>query len=230
MLTTRALTALDAPSVWTLRNPYEEVELHLVRRFEAALDRLPPDDGAERVRLLAGLAQELYDGSDDPRCDRLSAEAVEAARRLGDPHLLMQTLNARQLSLPQSVRSPELLGIAAELLDLAARTCTPEFELLAQMLFTHHRLQLFDVAGADEAATRCDAILERLPLPGRASSTRCGAPAGWSWRGASTTPTSCTARPSGRPGGSACGTRARWWPPGASCCTSSAVPWPTPEP
>ncbi|GIH79272.1 BTAD domain-containing putative transcriptional regulator [Planobispora longispora] len=165
VLTTRALTALDAPSVWTLRNPYEEVELHLVRRFEAALDRLPPDDGAERVRLLAGLAQELYDGSDDPRCDRLSAEAVEAARRLGDPHLLMQTLNARQLSLPQSVRSPELLGIAAELLDLAARTCTPEFELLAQMLFTHHRLQLFDVAGADEAATRCDAILERLPLP-----------------------------------------------------------------
>ncbi|MBB2913312.1 DNA-binding SARP family transcriptional activator [Streptosporangium becharense] len=164
-LVARALTALDAPSVWTLRNPYEEVELRLVHRFEVALASLPPGDSTERARLLGGLAQELYDGTENPRCDSLSAAAVETARRLGDPHLLMQTLSARQLSLPQSTHSRELLEIATELLDLASRTRTPGFELLAQMLFTHHRLELSDVAGADEAAACCDAILERLPLP-----------------------------------------------------------------
>ncbi|MGS2640998.1 BTAD domain-containing putative transcriptional regulator [Streptosporangium sp. G12] len=164
-LIARALTALDAPSAWTLRNPYEEVELRLVHRFEMALRSLPEGDGSERALLLGGLAQELYDGSDDPRCDSFSAEAVEMARRLGDPHLLMRTLNARQLSLPQAAHPHELVEIATELIDLASRTRMPEYELLGWLLLTHHRLQLFDVAGADEAALRCDAMLERLPLP-----------------------------------------------------------------
>ncbi|GAA3092379.1 AfsR/SARP family transcriptional regulator [Streptosporangium carneum] len=164
-LIARALTALDAPSIWTLRNPYEEVELRLVHRFETALRSLPPGDSPERALLLGGLAQELYDGTDDPRRHSFAEEAVGMARRLGDPHLLMRMLNARHLSLPQPMHVPELLEIAAELLDLASRTRTPEFELFAQMLFTHDRLEMFDVAGADEAATRCDVMLERLPLP-----------------------------------------------------------------
>ncbi|MEV4530825.1 BTAD domain-containing putative transcriptional regulator [Streptosporangium sp. NPDC049304] len=164
-LIARVLTSLDAPSAWTLRNPYEEVELRLVHRFEVALRSLPEEDGPERARLLGGLAQELYDGSDDPRCDSFSAEAVAMARRLGDPHLLMRMLNARQLSLPQAAHPHELIEIATELVELAVRTRMPEYELLGWILLTHHRLQLFDVAGADEAALRCDAMLERLPLP-----------------------------------------------------------------
>ncbi|WP_214414642.1 AfsR/SARP family transcriptional regulator [Sphaerisporangium fuscum] len=161
----RALTALEAPAVWTLRNPYEEVELKLVRRFEIALGDLPADDGPERAELLSGLAQELYDGTDDRRRDRLSAEAVQIARRLGDPHLLMRMLNARHLALTQSIHAEELLEIATELLDLAVGAHMPEYELLAYMLLTHDRLEMADVAGADAAAARCDAILARLPLP-----------------------------------------------------------------
>ncbi|MGV9775623.1 BTAD domain-containing putative transcriptional regulator [Streptosporangium sp. NPDC003464] len=164
-LTARALTALDAPTIWTLRNPYEAVELRLVHRFEAALRELPATDSPERARLLGGLAQELYDGTDDPRCRSLSAEAVEMARRLGDPQLLMRMLNARHLSLPQPLHIPELLEIADELEDLALRTRVPGFTLLAQMLYTHFRLELADLAGADRAAARCEAMLERLPLP-----------------------------------------------------------------
>ncbi|WP_433257694.1 BTAD domain-containing putative transcriptional regulator [Streptosporangium sp. CA-135522] len=164
-LIARALTALEAPAVWTLRNPYEEVELRLVHRFEMALRELPDGDGPERAGLLGGLAQELYDGTDDQRRDRLSSEAVEIARRLGDPHLLMRMLNARHLALTQSIHAEELLEIATELLDLAVRARTPEFELLAQMLLTHDRLEMADIAGADMAAARCDAMLRRLPLP-----------------------------------------------------------------
>ncbi|MDP9867818.1 MULTISPECIES: AAA family ATPase [Streptosporangium] len=163
-LTARVLTALDAPAIWTLRDPYATVELRLLERFEDALRTLPDGREHERALLLGGLAQELY-GTGDPRAHVFSAQAVAMARRLGDPYLLMRALNARHLSLPQPLHIPELLELAGELHELALRTRTPGFELLAQMMFTHHRLELFDLAGADAAAARCDAMLERLSLP-----------------------------------------------------------------
>ncbi|MGA4992964.1 BTAD domain-containing putative transcriptional regulator [Nonomuraea bangladeshensis] len=164
--TTRALTALDAPAIWTLRDPYEAVDLQLVHRFEAALRALPGADSPERARLLGGLVEELYDATDDPRRDALSLEAVEMARRLGDDHLLLRMLNARYLSLPAfAAHATEPLELAGELLEAALRAEEPAFELLAYMIYSHHRLELFDVAGADLAAGRCDAMLERLPLP-----------------------------------------------------------------
>ncbi|WP_432928111.1 BTAD domain-containing putative transcriptional regulator [Microbispora sp. CA-135349] len=165
VLAARALTALDAPSIWNLRNPYEEVELQLVHRFGRALDAMPEAAAPERARLLGGLAQELYDGSDDPRCHVYSAQAVETARRLGDPHLLMHALNARYLAIPSSIYTEEAREIAGELEDLGHKTRAPEFELLAQMMWTYRRMEVFDVAGADEAAARCDAMLARMPLP-----------------------------------------------------------------
>ena len=87
-----ALVALDVPSVWTLHS-YAEVDLDIVGRTERALAGLPETDSALRCRLLGALAAELYDGSDDPRCDELSAAAVRdgppagrsaAARRRAD--------------------------------------------------------------------------------------------------------------------------------------------------
>ncbi|GAA2907071.1 BTAD domain-containing putative transcriptional regulator [Streptosporangium fragile] len=164
-LVVRALTSLNAPSAWVLRDPYEVAGLRLVDRFEAALRALPETDSSERALLLGGLAQELHDGHDDPRRRSLSAEAVAMARRLGDPHLLMWTLNARRLSVPQATHLPELVEVATEMHELALRTRMPEFELLAQMMHTHNRLEMFDLAGADQAATRCDVLLERLRLP-----------------------------------------------------------------
>ncbi|GGT25973.1 BTAD domain-containing putative transcriptional regulator [Nonomuraea spiralis] len=165
-LITRALTALDAPAIWTLRNPYEPVELRLVEQFEATLRALPGTDSVERTLLLGGLAQELYNGSDDDlRCLSLSAEAVAMARRIADPHLLMRALNARALSVPQATHIAELMEIAEELHDLAARTRTPGFELLAHMMDTHYRLEMHDLAGADRAAARCEALLDDLQLP-----------------------------------------------------------------
>ncbi|WP_344979165.1 hypothetical protein, partial [Streptosporangium fragile] len=88
---------------------------------------------------------------------------IAMARRLDDPHLLMWALNGRHLSLIQPL--PERMRAADELQELALRTQSPGFELLAHMMHTHNRLELFDLPGADEAAARCDALLERLPLP-----------------------------------------------------------------
>lgn len=165
LLIARALTALDAPSIWNLRNPYGEVELQLVHRFELALRSLPEDDSPERARLLAGLAQELHDGSGDPRSGLYSMEAVEMARRLDDPQLLMRILNARYLSLPSSIYTQQSMEIAEEIGELARRTQTPEFELLSEMMRSYRRLELFDLTGANEAAARCEGILNRMPLP-----------------------------------------------------------------
>ncbi|MBB2911424.1 hypothetical protein FHS43_002697 [Streptosporangium becharense] len=165
-LIARALAALDTPSVWTLRDPYEAVELRLAQKFEAALHELPEADSPERARLLSGLAQEMYDGSDDPRRNALSSEAVAMARRLGDPHLLLAVLNGRCLTLPTvPAHVPELLEINTEMLDVAVRTRAPGFELLALMFSTHLRLQTFDVAAADTAAARCDTMIQQLRLP-----------------------------------------------------------------
>ncbi|WP_147425300.1 BTAD domain-containing putative transcriptional regulator [Bailinhaonella thermotolerans] len=164
-LAARALTALDAPSIWTLRNPYEAVELRLIHRFGLALDALPAEDSPLRVHLLGGLAGELYDGSDDPRSHTLSAEAIAMARRVGDPALLAFALNSRYLALPTPLHVPEIVGLADEILELATEHRLPAFELLAYMLRTHMRTELFELAAADEAAERCDALLERMPLP-----------------------------------------------------------------
>ncbi|MCK2213723.1 AAA family ATPase [Actinomadura sp. ATCC 31491] len=163
-LTARALTALDAPAIWTLRNPYEPVEVRLVDQFDAVLRRLPDDDSPERALLLGGLAQELY-GDGDIRCLTLSAEAVAMARRIGDPLLLMRALNARSLSVPQSAHLGELMRVAEELHELAPRADEPRFELLAHMMDTHYKLETHDLAGADRAAARCEAMLEHLQLP-----------------------------------------------------------------
>ncbi|WP_433363151.1 BTAD domain-containing putative transcriptional regulator [Streptosporangium sp. CA-115845] len=165
-LTARALTALDAPAIWTLRNPYEPVELQLVEQFEHTLRRLPETDSAERTLLLGGLAQELYDGgAENTRCLSLSAEAVAMARRIGDAHLLMRALNARSLSVPQVTCIGELMEITDELHGLALDTGTPGFELLAYMMDTHYKLEMSDLDGADRVAARCDVMLDHLQLP-----------------------------------------------------------------
>ncbi|MFI7114873.1 hypothetical protein ACIBK9_51785 [Nonomuraea sp. NPDC050227] len=163
-LTARALTAFGAPAIWELRDPYKAAEPWLVHHFTTALHELPDGDSPLRVLLLAGLAQELY-GSGDPRGDELSARAVETARRLGDPRVLMRALNARHLAVPQPLHVPELSALADELHDLAVTARAPGYELLAQMMRTHYRLDLFDVAGADRAAAGCERLLERRPLP-----------------------------------------------------------------
>jgi hypothetical protein len=65
-------------------------------RFESALAELPRTDGPERAMLLAGLATELYDGTGDPRCDALYADAQAAG--LGVWHAA-QAVNMGRLAL-----------------------------------------------------------------------------------------------------------------------------------
>jgi hypothetical protein len=148
--------------VWLLR-PHDSVELSLVQRLEEAL-RSPPDDERLVVRLRATLALELYDGTEDPRCDRLSAVAVEGARRIGNPMLLAFALNARQLAIAHPGREAERAELADDLVQLGVTDALPTVELLGHQLAEQARGQLGQMESADRHAAQARRLASELSL------------------------------------------------------------------
>ncbi|MDX3101297.1 BTAD domain-containing putative transcriptional regulator [Nonomuraea angiospora] len=71
----------------------------------------------------------------------------------------------RRVAVPRPRVLTGLTELTGELHDLAEHTDNPQVELLAGMVDACGRLEAFDVAGADWAAARCDALLELHPLP-----------------------------------------------------------------
>jgi class 3 adenylate cyclase len=87
-----------------------------------ALDALPADDSALRARLLARLGQEMYFGSQD-EFRRLTKEAVEVARRVGNKRALAEVLSARMWGGTTFIDSAEeRLAEANEIIALAEET------------------------------------------------------------------------------------------------------------
>ncbi|MEV6034706.1 BTAD domain-containing putative transcriptional regulator [Nonomuraea sp. NPDC052116] len=150
-LVVRALTALGKPSLSLLRDPYQAnrplTDRHLADR--------PLAD-----RHLAGL----------PVADRHPAAQYHAGQHpADDPRPLTRTRTGtcddRRLTIPRPRALTGLTDLTGELHDLAEHTDNPQVELLAGMVDACGRLEAFDVAGADRAAARCDALLELHPLP-----------------------------------------------------------------
>ena len=83
VLLARVITAFDVPRLW-FSHEYGETDDELVGMVEQTLARLPPGDQPLRCRLLTTLAFEL-EGAESERGYQASAQAVEMARRLGDP-------------------------------------------------------------------------------------------------------------------------------------------------
>jgi tetratricopeptide (TPR) repeat protein len=97
-----------------------EVDDELIRLLEEALAGLDPGDSALRVRALSRLAVALYyvSGSHD-RCNVLCGEAVDIARRLGDPMVLAGALGVCHRALWGPDNLQERLAELAECLRLA---------------------------------------------------------------------------------------------------------------
>jgi tetratricopeptide (TPR) repeat protein len=92
----------------------------LVQLLEEALALLPAEDSELRVRLLARLAAGPLRDSLPPEPRRAMAqEAVEIARRLGDPTTLAYALEGRYETYWGPDRLEERLAIANELIDVA---------------------------------------------------------------------------------------------------------------
>ncbi len=161
-LTARALVSVDAPAMWLLKR-YDDVELGLVARLERVLDELT-DDEELRCRLTATLAAELYDAGGDPRCETLSAAALDTARRLGDPALLAYALNMRYLATNRGHVVDERVAIGRELVTIGTGHGLPAFALLGHQLLSDALLSEFDVAGSDEHARAAERLNARLDL------------------------------------------------------------------
>jgi tetratricopeptide (TPR) repeat protein len=92
---------------------------HITGLLRGALDALGEEDGALRVRLLARLSGVLRDDrAREPRWS-LSRQAVDMARRLGDPATLGYALEARFAAIWEPATLAERIEIADELARLA---------------------------------------------------------------------------------------------------------------
>ena len=102
---------------------------HLLPLLEEAVAAMPPDDHPLRARLLARLAAGplVVEGdSSRPRRFTLTREAVDMARRLGDPAVQAWTLDGRKVAIWAPDTLEEQWDIMDELADLAERCGDPE--------------------------------------------------------------------------------------------------------
>jgi eukaryotic-like serine/threonine-protein kinase len=98
----------------------------LVPLLEEALAALADDELELRARVLARLAGALRDEPSRDRRDRLSAEAVELARRSASDDALAYALDGRAVAVCAPDAIEEGLALGTELCEVARRTGDPE--------------------------------------------------------------------------------------------------------
>jgi hypothetical protein len=127
------------------------VDEELVAVLQEALDRLTPADRPHHARLLAHLAAALYWKAPAARRLELVTEAIDAARKLGDPETLAFVLVESHIATwdPDSVERS--LPWAEEILTLAERSGKLELALHAHTWRVSLMLEVGNLAGVDES-------------------------------------------------------------------------------
>ncbi|HET9740810.1 MAG TPA: AAA family ATPase [Solirubrobacteraceae bacterium] len=154
--------ALGLAGQWSILG---RVDDERVAVLEEALEGLGDEDDALRARLLARLALELYYSGDPARRLALSQEAVDLARRLGDPRTLAACLDARHYALWQPENVEGRLAVAAELRHVAEQTGDPELELEGAGWTVVDLLEIGDMVGADVQIAAASKLADALHRP-----------------------------------------------------------------
>jgi hypothetical protein len=166
ILLARVITAFDVPRIW-FSHEYGETDDELVGMVEQTLARLPPGDHPLRCRLLTTLAFELH-GAESERGYQASAQALEIARRLGDPGVLTVAINGRYFQTYRHDGLAERQRLGTELLALPGKPVTAE--ALAHTLLMAASSGAADFAAADRHADQAARIADRYDLPTIATS------------------------------------------------------------
>jgi tetratricopeptide (TPR) repeat protein len=138
------------------------VDLRLVTLLEDALAALDPSDSPLRAALLGRLAAALYYSPDVERLDRLTADGLAMARRLGHPGIIAGALLARLLAVWGLRPVAERAALVDEAAPLAVRVGSTGLILECQSWRIVNRLEAGDVAGAEAELATYTAEAERL--------------------------------------------------------------------
>ncbi len=121
-----AAAALGMQTVTAVYGKIDEVQLRLLWE---SLGALPQQDSALRARVLAHLSIALY-YSPEQRVE-LSQEALDMARRVGDPAALVAALYARHIALVLTENVAERLAVSTEILRIAEASGNKEMAVRA---------------------------------------------------------------------------------------------------
>jgi hypothetical protein len=160
VLLARVITSFDVPRTWFSRE-YGQTDHELVGTVEQTLARLPPGDGPLRCRLLTTLAFEL-EGAESERGYQASAQAVEMARRLGDPSTLVMAMSGRWTQSFRHDGLAERLSLSTE--QLALRGTAVTAEATGHLALMAASCGIADFAAADLHADKASRIAERYDL------------------------------------------------------------------
>lgn len=137
----------------------------LVPLLERGLAAIGEEDSHARVRLLARLAAATRDDRSRERRVRLGNEAVEIARRSGDPATLAYALEGYWVGAEGPDNGPELLAIGETLIRLAGQVGDKEVAFAAR----DHRLNtlwsLTDRAAVDVEIASLGSLADELRQP-----------------------------------------------------------------
>src|SRR5262249_10713109 len=140
-------------------------DTRMVPLLEEGLAGLRDEDVELRARLLARLSGALRDEHSRDRRDRLSAEAVELARRAGDLSALAYALDGRAAAIIAPDTTAECLALGSELCDVAVRIGDAERVVYGHIHRFIAHLQVGDVPQAEGELAAASHIADELGQP-----------------------------------------------------------------
>ncbi|MFC4048609.1 BTAD domain-containing putative transcriptional regulator [Actinomadura syzygii] len=157
-----AVSVLGGVALWNWRS-YGTVD----PAFVALLRDLIAEtrDPRRRAELLGTLAVELYYGPDRPEGERLAEEAVEIARRIGDPELRGRTLNNYVMASWVPEREPARIAALEESLALAGSGLPAVTEVIARMHLLSAHLKFGRIAEYEDGIERSRDTVRALGIP-----------------------------------------------------------------
>jgi DNA-binding SARP family transcriptional activator/DNA-binding CsgD family transcriptional regulator/tetratricopeptide (TPR) repeat protein len=157
-----AAVAFGSPQLWGSRE-WGETDTRLIALLERQLGRIGGSDPARRVRILATLATELNSDQTAVRGWGYANEALDTARRLGQPEELGIAVSAYLWSAEVTDNVPQIRAVSDEMLQGSQGNLTPHVRaiLLARLLTERIRsgeLTRFDAEFADAWRLAADVL------------------------------------------------------------------------
>ena len=146
--------------------PRGVVDAEIVAMLEEALRLLGDRHTALWARVAVRLAVELhFSAAERERCETLSRQAVEAARRIGDDATLAYVLNARHFAAWSTTEPAERMALADEAVRLAQQLGDPDLNLQARTWRLLDLAEIGDGIGFDRELEMYDRLVEYRRLP-----------------------------------------------------------------